>query len=45
MLYDGLVQFLIKRNWKKWLLISGTNNKDIKIQEAIKRAGKRFGEK
>ncbi len=45
MLYDGLVQFLIKRNWKKWLLISGTNNKDRKIQEAIKRAAKRFGGK
>jgi ABC transporter substrate binding protein (PQQ-dependent alcohol dehydrogenase system) len=45
MLYDGLVQFLIKRNWKDWLLIKGTTKEDRKIEVAIKRAAKRFGGK
>lgn len=45
MLYDGLVQFLIKRNWKEWLLIKGTSDEDIKVEEAMKRAAKRFGGK
>ena len=45
MLYDGLVQFLIKRNWKEWLLIKGTSPEDRKIEEAIKRSAKRFGGK
>ena len=45
MLYDGLVQFLIKRNWKEWLLIKGTSPEDIKVEEAMKRAAKRFGGK
>jgi ABC transporter substrate binding protein (PQQ-dependent alcohol dehydrogenase system) len=43
MMYDGLVQFLIKRNWKNWLLIKGTTSQDKKIEKAIKRASKRFG--
>lgn len=45
MLYDGLVQFLIKRNWKEWLLIKGTKKEDKKIEVAIKRSAKRFGGK
>ncbi len=45
MLYDGLVQFLIKRNWKEWLLLKGERPEDKKIEEAIKRAAKRFGGK
>ncbi len=45
MLYDSLAQFLIKRNWKNWLLIKGTNPKDKEIEVAIKRATKRFGGK
>lgn len=45
MLYDGLVQFLIKRDWKKWLLIKGDKKEDKKIVEAMKRAAKRFGGK
>ncbi len=43
MLYDGLVQFLVKRDWKKWLLLEGTTDEDKKIVEAIKRSTKRFG--
>ena len=45
MLYDGLVQFLIKRNWKEWFLIKGNKEEDKKIVAAIKRAAKRFGGK
>jgi len=45
MLYDGLIQFLIKRNWKEWLLIKGITPEDKKIEVAIKRAAKRFGGK
>jgi ABC transporter substrate binding protein (PQQ-dependent alcohol dehydrogenase system) len=43
MLYDGLMQFLIKRNFKDIFLISGKNPKDLQIQEDIKRAAKKFG--
>jgi ABC transporter substrate binding protein (PQQ-dependent alcohol dehydrogenase system) len=43
MLYDGLVQFLVKRNFKKIFLISGTNPKDIEIKNDIKKAIKKFG--
>lgn len=43
MLYDGLVQFLIKRNFKDIFLISGKNPKDLQIKEDIKRAAKKFG--
>ncbi|MDD2896888.1 MAG: hypothetical protein PHG81_12800 [Aliarcobacter sp.] len=43
MLYDGLVQFLVKRNFKNIFLISGKNPKDIQISDDIKRAVKKFG--
>ncbi|MDZ7817089.1 MAG: ABC transporter substrate-binding protein [Aliarcobacter sp.] len=45
MLYDGLMQFLIKRDFKDIFLINGTNPKDILIKEDIKRAAKKFGAK
>ena len=45
MLYDGLVQFLVKRDFKKIFLLSGTNPKDLQIKEDIKRAAKKFGAK
>ena len=35
MLYDGLVQFLVKRNFKDIFLISGTKEKDLQINEEI----------
>ena len=43
MLYDGLVQFLVKRNFKDIFLISGKNPKDVQISDDIKRAVKKFG--
>lgn len=45
MLYDGLMQFLVKRDFKDIFLITGTNPKDILVNEDIKRAAKKFGAK
>ena len=45
MLYDGLVQFLVKRNFKNIFLITGKDPKDIQISDDIKRAVKKFGVK
>ena len=43
MLYDGLAQFLVKRNFKDIFLLSGKNPKDVEITKDIKRAIKKFG--
>ncbi len=43
MLYDGLMQFLVKRDFKDIFLITGTNPKDALISQDIKRAAKKFG--
>lgn len=43
MIYDGLMQFLVKRDFKDIFLINGNNPKDILIKEDIKRAAKKFG--
>ena len=45
MLYDGLVQFLVKRDFKNIFLISGEHEKDLLIKEDIKRSIKKFGAK
>lgn len=45
MLYDGLVQFLIKRDFKDIFLVSGENEKDKEIVKDIKRAVKKFNAK
>ena len=45
MLYDGLMQFLVKRDFKNIFLLSGKNPKDLQIKEDIKRAAKKFGAK
>ena len=45
MLYDGLVQFLIKRDFKDIFLVSGKDKKDLEITKDIKRAVKKFGAK
>lgn len=43
MLADALAQFLIYKNWKKWLLITGKKANDKKFSQAIKAASKKFG--
>ncbi|RMF90220.1 MAG: branched-chain amino acid ABC transporter substrate-binding protein [Nitrospinota bacterium] len=43
MLADGLVQYLMKRNWKRWLLVTGPSERDQAFAQAMKRAAQRFG--
>lgn len=43
MLYDGLAQFLVKRDFKKIFLLSGKEQKDLEITKDMKRAVKKFG--
>ncbi|CAC9484945.1 hypothetical protein [uncultured Gammaproteobacteria bacterium] len=43
MLADAIAQFLVYKNWKKWLLITGQKANDKKFAEAIKKSSKKFG--
>lgn len=45
MLYDGLLQFLVKRDYKKLFLIQGEGAKDKEIAASIRRSAKKFGAK
>ena len=45
MLADALVQFLIRKSWKKWLLISQKNANDQEYVASLQRSAKRFGGK
>lgn len=40
---DALAQFMLKKRWKKWYLVRGTDEQDVRFSSAIKRAAKRFG--
>jgi len=40
---DALAQYLIKMNWKDWLVVHGSTPADIAYKDAIERAAKRFG--
>ncbi len=43
MLADALAQYLVKKNWKRWFLVTGTRPEDALFAEAVRRAAKRFG--
>ncbi len=43
MLADGLAQYLLKRGWKKWLLVAGPRDNDRAFQRAIERSSRRYG--
>lgn len=43
MLADGLGQYLVKRKWMKWLLITGPRARDQAFAEAMIRTSKRYG--
>ena len=43
MLADALAQYLVKMNWKDWLVVHGSTPADIAYKDAIERAAKRFG--
>lgn len=40
---DALAQYMVKKRWKKWFLVVGMTQADLRYAKAIKRAAKRFG--
>ncbi len=45
MLADALAQYLIWKQWRKWLLVVGSHEEDRLWAEALKRSATRFGAK
>jgi ABC transporter substrate binding protein (PQQ-dependent alcohol dehydrogenase system) len=45
MLADGLAQYLVWKQWKRWLLVVGSHDNDKLYAEALRRAALRFGAK
>ena len=45
MLADGLAQYLVWKQWKKWLLVVGSHPEDAALGAAYERAAKKFGAK
>ena len=45
MLADGLAQYLVWKQWKRWLLVGGSHAKDKLYADALRRAATRFGAK
>ncbi len=43
MLADGLAQYLVWKQWRKWLLVVGSHDEDKLFAEGLRRAAKRFG--
>jgi ABC transporter substrate binding protein (PQQ-dependent alcohol dehydrogenase system) len=43
MLADGLAQYLVWKQWRKWLLIVGSHAEDQLYGDALRRSAKRFG--
>ena len=43
MLADGLAQYLIWKQWPRWVLIYGSHERDHLFAEALRRAATRFG--
>jgi ABC transporter substrate binding protein (PQQ-dependent alcohol dehydrogenase system) len=43
MLADALAQYLVKMNWKNWLVVHGSTAADRAYTDAVTRAAKRFG--
>ncbi|NOR71000.1 MAG: ABC transporter substrate-binding protein [Methylomarinum sp.] len=42
---DALAQYMMKKRWNKWFLVSGVTTEDKLYSSAIKRAANRFGMK
>jgi ABC transporter substrate binding protein (PQQ-dependent alcohol dehydrogenase system) len=40
---DALAQYLLKKRWTRWFLITGPGEGDLQYAAALKRAAKRFG--
>ena len=45
MLADGLAQYLVWKQWRRWLLVRVTGRDDEAFADALRRAAKRFGGK
>jgi ABC transporter substrate binding protein (PQQ-dependent alcohol dehydrogenase system) len=45
MLADGLAQYLVWKQWKRWLLVVGSHDEDKRFAEALRRSAMRFGAK
>jgi ABC transporter substrate binding protein (PQQ-dependent alcohol dehydrogenase system) len=45
MLADGLAQYLVWKQWKRWLLVIGSHDEDKLYADALRRAAARFGAK
>ncbi len=45
MLADALGQYLVWKQWRKWLLVVGSHDKDKLLADALRRAASRFGAK
>jgi ABC transporter substrate binding protein (PQQ-dependent alcohol dehydrogenase system) len=45
MLADGLAQYLIWKQWRRWLLVVGSHPEDKALGEAYQRAARKFGAK
>ncbi len=43
MLADALGQYLVWKQWRKWLLVVGSHDADKLFADALRRAAKRFG--
>jgi len=42
MLSDALTQYLVKKKWNKWFLVTGPDENDRKYSEALKKSAKKF---
>jgi ABC transporter substrate binding protein (PQQ-dependent alcohol dehydrogenase system) len=45
MLADALAQYLVWKQWKRWLLVAGSHEADKLYADALRRAAARFGAK
>jgi ABC transporter substrate binding protein (PQQ-dependent alcohol dehydrogenase system) len=45
MLADGLAQYLVWKQWKRWMLVTGSHDGDKLYADALRRAAARFGAK
>ncbi len=45
MLADGLVQYLVWKRWKRWMMVVGSHDEDRLFAEALRRSAARFGAK
>jgi ABC transporter substrate binding protein (PQQ-dependent alcohol dehydrogenase system) len=45
MLADALAQYLVWKQWKRWLLVVGSHEQDRLLADALRRSASRFGAK